>query len=86
VLALAEVSGGVAVMDDRTACSVAEELGVAHTTTVALLCDLVRARHLGLDMASAIADSLLQTEYHLPFTEGGFKMFVLENDLLPYEG
>ena len=37
------------------------------------------------DFASTIADALIQTEYRLPFEPGGFKMFVLEHDLLPYE-
>ena len=85
VLALAEVSGGIAVIDDGVARGVAAEFNVEHKTTVALLCDLVRARHLSLDMASAIADRLLQTAYRLPFEEGGFRRFVLENDYLPYD-
>jgi predicted nucleic acid-binding protein len=85
VLALANVHGGIAVLDDGAARQIASEFGVEVKTTVALLCDLVRDKHLGLDLASTIADALIQTEYRLPFEPGGFKMFVLEHDLVPYE-
>ena len=85
VLALAQTHGSIAVVDDGAARQIASEFGVEVRTTVALLCDLVRSKELGLDLASTIADALIQTEYRLPFEPGGFKMFVLENDLVPYE-
>lgn len=85
VLALAEVHNGIAVLDDAVARNAAQDYGVEVRTTVALLCDLIRAKHISLDLASTIADRLLQTEYRLPFDEGGFRMFVIEHDYLPYE-
>ncbi len=84
VLALAEVHRGVAVIDDSFARTVANEFRVSVRSTVSLLCDLVRDERLSLDFASTIADRLLETEYRLPFGPDGFRMFAIENDLLPY--
>ncbi|MBW9110150.1 nucleotide-binding protein [Microbacterium ureisolvens] len=87
VLALAEANNAVAVIDDGFARTVAAERGVAVKTTVALLCDLVNGGHISLDVASTVADNLLATEYRLPFLPGGFKAFVLMEDLImpPYD-
>lgn len=85
VLALADVNGGIAVIDDGVARSVADEHGVTYRTTVALLCDLVRAGHLSLEMVERIADRLLESEYRLPFGGGGFRMHAIENGYLPYQ-
>lgn len=85
VLALARVRGGVAVVDDGAARTVAAEFRVPVKTTVGLLCDLVRDRLVGLELASTVADDLLATEYRLPFARGEFIRFVREHDLLPYE-
>lgn len=85
VLALAETHGAVAVIDDGAARTLARENGVRVKTTISLLCDLVRADQLGLSLASTIADRLLQTQYRLPFSEGGFAAFVRQHELLPYD-
>lgn len=84
-LALGDANAGVVVVDDGAARRVASEYGVEVKTTVALLCELVRDGRLSFELAATIADDLLRTEYRLPFGPGGFRMFVLENDLLPYE-
>ncbi|MFF1529225.1 nucleotide-binding protein [Cellulomonas sp. NPDC058312] len=85
VLALAEAHRGVAVVDDGVARTAADERHVTVVTSVGMLCELVRSGHVSLALASSIADSLLRTEYRLPFDEGGFRQFVMENDYLPYE-
>lgn len=84
-LALASANGAVAVVDDGAARQVAAEYDVEVKTTVGLLCDLVRDGLLSLELAATVADDLLRTEYRLPFEQGGFRRFVLEKDLLPYE-
>ncbi|MBU5423445.1 nucleotide-binding protein [Cellulomonas hominis] len=83
-LALGDANGGIVVIDDGAARQVAAEYRVEVKTTVALLCDLVREGHLGLELASTVADDLLRTKFRLPFEEGGFRMFVIQNDFLPY--
>jgi predicted nucleic acid-binding protein len=85
VLALAEVNAAVAVIDDGAARALAEERGVAVKTTVSLLCDLVLGGYLSLAAVERVADNLLRTEYRLPFGEGKFRQFVVENGYLdPY--
>ena len=86
VLALAEAHDVVAVIDDGKARTIAKERGVAVKTTVSLLCDLVNAGSLALDLAAEVADALLETEYRLPFKPGEFRMFVIEKGLVsdPY--
>lgn len=82
VLALAEAHDAVAVIDDGNARTIANERGVTVKTTVSLLCDLVNAGSLGLDVASEVADALIETEYRLPFKPGEFRMFVIEKGLI----
>ncbi len=86
MLAAARLSGATAVLDDAAARTIASEEGIAITGSVGLICSAVRDHGLKLDSASRVADTLLRTEYRLPFAEGGFKAFVLENDYLPYDG
>jgi hypothetical protein len=50
-----------------------------------LLCSAIREKRLTLGMAEALADSLLEGAYHLPFGTGGFRRHVLENGLLDYD-
>lgn len=83
VLALAQVSGGIAVIDDSVARKIAAANGIEHKTTLGILTDLVRDGDLSLKLASRVADHLLETEYRLPFGEGGFQTWALMNDLLP---
>lgn len=86
VLAVAEANRAIAVVDDGDARKNGSVRGVQLKTTVSILCDLVNAKRLDLDLAGTVADHLLATEYRLPFERGGFKMFVLQNDLIqdPY--
>ena len=71
-LALGDANAGTVVVDDGAARHVAGDFGVEVKTTVALLCDLVRDRLLGFELAATIADDLLRTEYRLPLRARGF--------------
>lgn len=72
VLALPEVHGLVAVVDDYAGHKAASANGIQARRTLGLLCDAVADGLLTLDTVSAVADSLLQTDYRLPFPPGGF--------------
>jgi predicted nucleic acid-binding protein len=72
VLALAEVHGMVAIIDDSAGYKAGTANGVSARRTLGLLCDAVENELLTLGMVSAVADSLLQTDYRLPFLPGGF--------------
>lgn len=73
VLALAEsLPGAVAVVDDRVAVEASRGRPVKVRRTLGLLCDAVRAELLTVPLVSALADDLLQGQYRLPFTTGGF--------------
>ncbi|GIG62657.1 hypothetical protein Lfu02_70290 [Longispora fulva] len=85
VLAMGQIYGCEVVIDDATARTIAEEKGIRVTATVPLLCDAIRAKKLTTVMVEALADSLLESEYHLPFGPGGFRTHVLENGLLDYD-
>lgn len=73
VLALAEVRGQVAVIDDRVARKVGEEYGVQIKGTLALLCEGIQQELLTVPLVSRIADDLLATEYRLPVRRGQFE-------------
>jgi predicted nucleic acid-binding protein len=83
VLAIAQVTGEIAVIDDSVARKIANANGIEYKTTLGILTDLVRAGDLSLKLASRVADHLIRTEYRLPFDEGGFHTWALMNDLLP---
>lgn len=72
-------------IDDATPRMIAEEKGIRVTATVPLLCEAIRAKQLTTVMVEALADSLLESEYYLPFGPGGFRRHVLENGLLDYD-
>ena len=55
------------------------------TTTVQILCDAVRAKKLTTAMVEELADHLLENEYYLPFSKGGFRNHVLTEGLLEYD-
>ena len=73
VLAYAKTHGAVALVDDGAGRKAAKDHGVELKGTLGLLCDAVRAGDFSLDFASDLTDYLLETEYRLPFTAGGFK-------------
>jgi len=67
VLALAEVHRWVAVVDNYAGAKAGDAAGVTIRRTLGLLCDAVQDGLLTLQMVSAVADSLLETNYQLPF-------------------
>ncbi|ASW57974.1 nucleotide-binding protein [Plantactinospora sp. KBS50] len=84
VLAMGQIYGCEVVIDDATPRVIAEEKGIQVTATVPLLCEAIRAKRLTTAMVEALADDLLEGNYHLPFGPGGFRQHVLENGLLDY--
>jgi predicted nucleic acid-binding protein len=84
LLAMGELYKCEVVIDDATPRAIAEEKGIQVAATVPLLCDAVRAKKLTLGMVEALADNLLEGDYFLPFSSGGFRRHVLENGLLDY--
>ncbi|MFF5264336.1 hypothetical protein ACFY4C_35880 [Actinomadura viridis] len=85
VLTMGELYGCEVVIDDLTAYKIAEEKKLQVTATVPLLCQAIRTKQLTTAMVEALADHLLESEYHLPFSSGGFRRHVVENGLLDYE-
>lgn len=82
VLALAEVRGYEAVLDDAVPRALALEFGLRVTATVPLLCQALRNGKLTLEMIEKLADDLLSGEYYLPFKPGGFRRYAIENGLI----
>ncbi len=81
VLALAAVTGGVAVVDDGAARRAADANRVAKRPTLALLCEAIRSDLLTVKLVSAIADDLMATQYRLPFDSGGFAAWARDQGL-----
>lgn len=84
VLALGKTRGYEAVLDDNVARTIAHEEGISVTATLELLCQAVREGRLTVPMVEALADDLLSGEYYLPFGDGGFRQWALENGLIDY--
>ncbi|MBB5806378.1 putative nucleic acid-binding protein [Saccharothrix ecbatanensis] len=82
VLALASISGGVAVVDDSAARKVADRHGVEHIGTLGLLCESIRSGLLTVRLVAQLADHLLEGEYRLPFLPGGFEKWAADNGLV----
>lgn len=82
VLALAAVTGGIAVIDDGAARKAAEDYGVRFRPTLALLCEAIRAERLTVSLVAALADDLLASQYRLPFGPGGFEKWARDNLLV----
>ncbi len=85
VLAMGEVYKCEVVIDDATPRRIAEEKGIRVSATVPLLCQAIRDKKITMVMAEGLADTLLRSEYFLPFERGGFRQHALENDLLDYD-
>ncbi|MGV0581391.1 hypothetical protein ABQE57_22255 [Mycolicibacterium elephantis] len=85
VLAMGEIHGYEVVIDDAIPFRIAEEKGIRVTATVPLLCRGIAAGRLTTVMVEALADSLLEGEYYLPFEKGGFRSHVLEHGLLDWD-
>lgn len=85
VLALAQTTpGAVAVLDDRAARNAGKDHHVKVRGTLGLLCEAVRRGRLTIVAVSAVADDLLQHDYRLPFSKGGFERWADENGLLEH--
>ena len=82
VLAYAKVHGATAIIDDRAGSNAARSSGVECRGTLGILCDAVRAGLLSVQIVSDLADHLLETEYRLPFLNGGFAGWAAENGLI----
>lgn len=85
VLAMGEVYKCRTIIDDAVPRTIAEEKNMEVTATVPLLCEAIRAKQLTMVMAEGLADQLLEGEYFLPFSTGGFRNHVLINGLLDYD-
>lgn len=85
VLAMGQLYKCEVVMDDATPRQIAQEKGIRVSATVPLLCVAIRERKLTTVMVEELADTLLQSDYFLPFGPGGFRRHVLENGLLDYD-
>lgn len=81
VLALAETIRATAVVDDAVAYRLGKRSGVSCTRTLALLVDAARLGALTLDDVSDLADSLIATEYRLPFGPGDFAKWATGKNL-----
>ncbi|MGP9724508.1 hypothetical protein ACT3SZ_10900 [Corynebacterium sp. AOP40-9SA-29] len=82
VLAYAHVHGAVAVIDDGAGRKAGRDAGVTVQPTLALLCQAIREGLLTVPLVSDLADHLLETEYRLPFAQGGFQRWAEDNGLL----
>jgi predicted nucleic acid-binding protein len=71
VLALAETLPAVAVIDDGAGRRAASDFGVQLRPTLKLVCEAIRSGLLTIELASALVDDLLETEYRLPLPPGG---------------
>lgn len=86
VLAMARAFDRIAVIDDAEARTIAEEDGIAHTTTLHLLCDAIRERMINARTARQVVSDLLQTTYFLPFEDAEeFYGWAVRNGLLDLE-
>lgn len=85
VLAMGQVYKCEVVIDDATPRQIAQEKGIRVSSTVPLLCDAIREKKLTMVMVEELADTLLQSDYFLPFGPGGFRRHVVENGLLDYD-
>jgi predicted nucleic acid-binding protein len=82
VLAYAKVHGATAIIDDRPARNAAQRHGITCRGTLGLICDAVNQDQMGIDMAAALADDLLESEYRLPFKPGEFIPWARNNGLI----
>jgi len=81
VLAYAKANVATAVLDDGAGRRAARDFNVALRPTLSLLCEAVRQGLLTVKLVSALADDLIATQYHLPFTPGGFERWAIENGM-----
>lgn len=81
-LAVAATMPAQVVIDDSVAHKVAQRAGLSCKRTLALLCEAVRDDLLTAQLVSHIADSLIETEYRLPFASGEFIRWAISEGLL----
>lgn len=77
VLALSVVHHATPVLDDGPARKIAREHGIIPKGTLGLMIDAIRGGLLTIDLASTVADHLIESEYRLPFGPGGFKQWAI---------
>ena len=85
VLAICKAKGFEAVMDDAVARQIADEDGIRYTTTLGLLTEAIRNDQLTVQMVEHIADDLMMGDYRLPFPQGGYRRWALEQGLIEVE-
>ncbi|GAB2676588.1 hypothetical protein GCM10027271_41900 [Saccharopolyspora gloriosae] len=83
VLAYAKANGATAVIDDGPPRKLARAHQVACKGTLGFLCEALHDGLLSIDLISAVADHLLESEYRLPFSTGGFRRWAHEQGLIP---
>jgi len=81
VLALASVTGAIAVIGDGAARRAARRAGVKLRPTLALLWEAIQGGLLTIPLVSALADDLLADSYRLPFGPGEFAQWVEDKGL-----
>ncbi|HEY2694625.1 MAG TPA: hypothetical protein VGJ45_04095 [Pseudonocardiaceae bacterium] len=82
VLAYASVHNATAIIDDGPARKAAKKYGIPCRGTLGLVCDAVNHGHITVEMASALADDLLESEYRLPFKRGDFVPWAKDQGLI----
>jgi predicted nucleic acid-binding protein len=84
VLALGSTRGFEMVLDDSVPRQIAVDRGLQVTATLPLLCKAIREGKLTVPMVASLADDLIIGEYFLPFEEGQFQRWALEQGLIEY--
>lgn len=82
VLAYAKIHGAIAVIDDGAGRKAGEKANVRLRGTLGLLLEAVRQQRLTAEMASDVADHLVETQYRLPFRPGQFVSWAQQHGLL----
>lgn len=82
VLALGYVHGHTIVVDDAEARRLAKRDKLTMKGTLGLVCEAINEQLVPEDMASALADDLLESEYRLPFKRGEFIPWARNSGLL----
>lgn len=83
VLAYAKANDAIAVVDDGPARKIARANNVPYQGTLGLLCEALHENLVSVDLISTVADHLLESEYRLPFTTGGFRKWAHDQGLIP---
>lgn len=82
VLALGKVYGHLIIVDDAEARHLAKRDKLRSKGTLGLICDEINEQLVPLELAAAVADDLLESQYRLPFKRGEFIPWALQHGLL----